>query len=154
MPLEIASWRAGCGHSAPWAGLGSLAGRLGAAGGGGAGAPSRKELLMETKIFAFEKPGVGERALGLPWKPIAEPRRSRRHSHSVSGSAVAEPMRAQDTTGHIPGLCVKRPWTGEVEKEVICWIGLVCDGENGLRVRTQPYSSLATSPVHATNHGE
>lgn len=67
---------------------------------------------METKIFAFEKPGVGERALGLPWKPIAEPRRSRRHSHSVSGSVVVkltapclgDTWVPTDTAGHISTL--------------------------------------------------
>lgn len=63
------------------AGLGPCRARRGL---GEAALPTEKALLMETKMFAFEKPGVGERASGLPWKPRAEPCRSRSRSRGGS----------------------------------------------------------------------
>lgn len=100
MRAGMACWGTGFGHSHPHAGLVVLPG------GGGAGSPGKKALLMETRNFRFwkkkekinnnnKKNGVRERAWGLPWKPIAEPRRSRRHSHGVPGSAAAVLARAR-----------------------------------------------------------
>ena len=124
---------------------------------------------METKIFAFEKPGIGERALGLPWKPIAELHHSRRHSHSVSGSAVAKPMRAR-ADGSMPWrhpgcprpspassldpaqtqLCVS-PGLGRWKKWSAAGMDLVGDNGNGLRVSTWPYSSDHGPPARWVN---
>lgn len=100
MRAGMACWGTGSGHPPPHVGLMVLPG------GGGTGSPGRKALLMETRNFRFwkkkekinnnnKKNGVRERAWGLPWKPIAELRRSRRHSHGVPGSAEAVPAGAR-----------------------------------------------------------
>lgn len=115
----------------------ALPGRGSVPAGLGEAAPAlaaEKALLMESKTFAFEKPGVGERAWGLPWKPRAEPCRGRSRSHGGSeGSGTARGSPAPPGASRETDRASRQRWeTGSAAgKGSVCAAGSGREAEPG-----------------------